>query len=61
MFDELSSERIVEIYNMNNEISFDNLIYYYKDPNLAPMNFIDFKGAMHVYSNIKMVKHQYKK
>ena len=46
---------------MNNEISFDNLIYYYKDPNLAPMNFIDFKGAMHVYSNIKMVKHHYKK
>ena len=42
-----------EIYNMSKETNFNNLIYYYKNPNLAPINFIDFKGSMYIYNNIK--------
>ena len=34
---------------MSKEINF---IYYYKNSNLATVNFIDFKGPMHMY-NIK--------
>ena len=49
IFDKLSSKRTGEIYNMSKEINF---IYYYKNSNLAPVNFIDFKGPMHMY-NIK--------
>ena len=37
----------------SNETSFINLIYYYKNPNLSPKNFIGFKGPIHIYSNIK--------
>ena len=28
-------------------------MYYYKNPNLAPISFIDFKGLMHIYNNTK--------
>ena len=53
IFDELSSERICEIYNMSREINFNNLIHYHKHLNLAPINLIDFKGPMHIHNNIK--------
>ena len=52
IFDELSSKRMGEIYNMSKEIDFNNLIYYFRNPNLAPINFINFKGPIHIY-NIK--------
>ena len=38
---------------MSNETSFNNLIYFYKNLNLVPKIFIDFKGQIHIYSNIK--------
>ena len=31
MFDELSNERIGEIYKMSNQIDFNDLTYYFKD------------------------------
>ena len=53
IFDELSKERIGEIYNMSKQIDFNNLAYYFKDQNIAPINFIRFKGPMHIYIDIK--------
>ena len=37
---------------MSKEIDFNNLIYYFRNPNHAPINFINFKGPIHIY-NIK--------
>ena len=56
IFDELSSERKSEIYNMSKEINFNNLIYSYKNPNLATINFIKVKDPIHVYNEIKNEK-----
>ena len=38
---------------MSNETSFNNLIYYYKNPNLVPKIIKGFKDPIHIYSNIK--------
>ena len=56
VFNELSNERIGEIYNISKEIDFNNLAYCYKGPNLALINFIDFRGPMHFHNEIKKVK-----
>ena len=53
IFEELSNKRISEIQNMKDQIDFDNLIYYFITPSLAPINFIRFKGPMHIYNDIK--------
>ena len=57
-FDELSNGSIYmkykgEIYNMSKQIDFNNLICYFKDKNIAPINFISFKDQMQICSNIK--------
>ena len=43
----------LEITKMSNEIIYNNLTYYYKNQKLAPINFIGFRGLMHIYSHIK--------
>ena len=48
-----SNERIGKIYNISKEIDFNDLIYCFKGPNTAPINFIDFRGPMHIYDEIK--------
>ena len=53
VFDELSSERIGEIYSISKEIDFNNLTYRFKGSHTAPTNFIDFRGPMHFYNEIK--------
>ena len=59
IFEELSNKRIDEIQNMSKQIDFNNLIYYFTTPDLALINFIRFKGPMHIYNDIKkIVKHQ---
>ena len=52
IFDKLSNERIGDIYNISKEIDFNNLIYYFKGPNIAPINLIGFKGPMRIYNEI---------
>ena len=47
IFGKLSNERIGEIYSMGKQIGFRNLTYYFKDPSVAPISFISFKGPMH--------------
>ena len=38
---------------MNREIDFNNFTYYFKNPNLAPINFIGFRGPLHIFEEIK--------
>ena len=52
MFYEFSNERIGDIYNISKETDFNNLIYYFKGSNIAPINFIGFKGPMHICNEI---------
>ena len=42
-----------EIQDIAKQIDFNNLTYYFTDLNLAPINFIKFKGPMHIYNDIK--------
>ena len=49
----LSKERMHEIQNKSKQIYFNNLIYYFTTPRLAPISFIRFKCPMHIYSNVK--------
>ena len=53
IFDDLSKERIGEICNASKQIDFNNLTYKFKDENLDPIHFIDFKGPLHIYNNMK--------
>ena len=53
IFNELSAERMGEIYNMSKQIDFNNLIYHFKSGNLNAIKFIDFRGLLHIYENIK--------
>ena len=36
-------------------------MYHFKGSNTIPINFIDFRGPMHIYNEIKMVIYQQKK
>ena len=38
---------------MNREIDFNNFAYYFKNPNLAPINFIGFRGPLHIFEEIE--------
>ena len=53
VFNELSNKRIGEVYNISKEINFNNLTYHFKGSNTAPINFVDFRGPMHIYNEIK--------
>ena len=53
ILDELSHERIGEIYKMSKQIDFNNLTYYFKDQNIDPINFINFNGPIQTYNKIK--------
>ena len=53
VFDELSSERIGEIYKMSNQIHFNDWTYYFKVKSINPINVTNFKGRIYIYDNIK--------
>ena len=38
---------------MNREIDFNNFTYYFKNPNLAPINFIGFRGPLNIFEEIE--------
>ena len=38
---------------MNREIDFNNFTYYFKNPNLAPINFIGLRGPLHIFEEIE--------
>ena len=41
-----------EIDDIAKQIDFNNLSYYFTSPNLALINFISFRGPMHIYNEI---------
>ena len=53
IFKELSSKRLDEIKNINKQIDFNNLVYYFTTPGLALIKFIRFKVPIHIYNDIK--------
>ena len=42
-----------ETQKMSDEINFNNLTCYFASPNLAPINFIGFKGLLNISNEIK--------
>ena len=42
-----------EIQKMSGKIMFNNLTYYFKSPNLAPIYFTGFRGPLNIYKEKK--------
>ena len=53
IFDKFSNEIIGELYSISKQIDFNNLIYYLKDKNISPINFVCFRSPMYIYNDIK--------
>ena len=52
-FNKLLDERMYEMQKMSGDIEFNKLNYYFKNQNLAPLNFIGFRGLLNIYEKIK--------
>ena len=52
IFDELSTERISEIYSISKQLSFNTLTYQFKDKDISSINCVEFRGPMHFLFNI---------
>ena len=52
-FNKLLDERMYEMQKMSGDIEFNKLTYYFKNQNLAPLNFIGFCGLLNIYEEIK--------
>ena len=52
IFEEAAKKRIDEIQNLNKQIQFNSLDYYFKGES-GPKNSIDFRGSLGLYGNIK--------
>ena len=42
-----------EMQKMSGDIEFNKLTYYFKNQNLAPLNFIGFRGLLNIFEEIK--------
>ena len=42
-----------EIQKTSKEIDFNNLIHYFKGPNITTRHFIRFRGPLHIFKGIK--------
>ena len=60
-FNKLLDERMYEMQKMSGDIEFNNLTYYFKSQNLAPLNFIGYSGLLNIYEEIKNGKISIKK
>ena len=49
----LLDKRVDEIQKISIDIDFDNLTYHFKSSNSAPINFIKFRGPIHIFDDIK--------
>ena len=52
-FNKFLDKRMDKIQDMSNNIDFNNLTYYFKNPNFVPTNFIGFRGSLHIFKKIK--------
>ena len=43
---------LAKIRESHEPIDFNNLIYHFKNPNISPRNFSEFKGPMHIFKTI---------
>ena len=41
-----------KIHNLNKQIDFNNLTYYFKSKDISPINFIGFEGPLRLYISI---------
>ena len=53
VFNELIHEKIGKIYKISKKVNFNNLTYHFKGSNTARINFIDFRGPVHICTEIK--------
>ena len=53
IFNELSTERMGEIYSISKQIDFNDLSYYFKSKDISPINFFCFRGPLNIYENFK--------
>ena len=51
--DKLLVEIMDGIQKISNRVDFNNLKYYFKNLNLAPIDFIGFKGPLHFFEETK--------
>ena len=43
---------MAEIKDLSKQIDLNNLTYYFKDKSISPINFIGFRGPLHLYRDI---------
>ena len=53
IYNKLLDERTDEIREIAKEIDYNKLIYYFKGPYIAPINFIKHKGLSHIFKEIR--------
>ena len=53
IFDELSNKRMDDTKDLNKQIDFNNLSYYFKNKNISPINFIGFRDPVHIFDDIR--------
>ena len=46
-------EKNGEIQKASKDIDFNNLVHYFKGPDIVRINFIRFKGPLHIFNEIK--------
>ena len=51
-YDNYFINRLAEMRNSTKKNDFDNLTYNFKGPNIALINFIDFKRPLHIFKSI---------
>ena len=52
-YDRLLDERVDEIPKIRGQINYNKLIYYFTTPDIAPINFIKFKGPFNTFKEIR--------
>ena len=53
IFNRLLGKKNDEIQKASKQIDFNNLVYYFKGRDIAPINFIRFIGPLHIFNEIK--------
>ena len=53
IYNKILEKRMDEMLEMSREINFNNLIYKFKTPGISSIHFINFKGPMHIYNQLK--------
>ena len=56
IYNKLLDERTDEIREIAKEIDYNKLIYYFKGPYIAPINFIKHKGLSHIFKEIRDIR-----